>query len=149
MHPSAFESTAAADALANLAQAMEADRTTVANLATANTNLTNEVANLTSKLSQTDKDIDALSKKIGHLTTAIEKLSIKQGNGGERNPYQPTKTTTMQSSTAGPMVSQGPKTTKVVPAKTQRMVTRRKQHFGTAWAVAQKACDNAGGQAIS
>eukprot|EP00957_Ditylum_brightwellii_P170922 13009326-Ditylum_brightwellii.AAC.2 len=41
-HPVAMETNVATEALANLAQATEADRTTVANLATANTQLTTE-----------------------------------------------------------------------------------------------------------
>eukprot|EP00957_Ditylum_brightwellii_P046289 3512639-Ditylum_brightwellii.AAC.1 len=54
---------AAAEALANLAQATEADCTTVANLATANTQLTTKVANLTTKLNAKDRDISALMEK--------------------------------------------------------------------------------------
>eukprot|EP00957_Ditylum_brightwellii_P091704 6983016-Ditylum_brightwellii.AAC.1 len=74
-----------AEALANLAQAIEEDCTTVANLANANTQLTNDVANLTGKLNAKVKDIATLSEKIGQLTTSIEKLSNKQNTGGDRN----------------------------------------------------------------
>eukprot|EP00957_Ditylum_brightwellii_P127831 9748824-Ditylum_brightwellii.AAC.1 len=48
-HPQTFKSNFVAEALVNLAQATEADHTTVSSLATANMQLTTEVANLTTK----------------------------------------------------------------------------------------------------
>eukprot|EP00957_Ditylum_brightwellii_P012637 955255-Ditylum_brightwellii.AAC.1 len=80
-----METNAAAEALANLAQATEADYTTVVNLTTANTQLTTKVVNLTTKLNAKDRDISALTEKIRQLTTAIEKLSNKQTPSGDRN----------------------------------------------------------------
>eukprot|EP00957_Ditylum_brightwellii_P153889 11713655-Ditylum_brightwellii.AAC.1 len=78
MHPQAFESNAAAEALANLAQATETDCNTVASLANANMQLTIKVANLTTKLSAKDRGIAALLGKM--VNSSQQSKTLQQAN---------------------------------------------------------------------